>query len=391
MQRLNSTTTAPTPPAAGLAVRRLGNRAATVLLIGNFLSSSGGSRGVCEELAERLTAAGWEVLAASRKRARLPRLLDMIASARRWRNEYPVAQVDVYSGNAFFWAEAVCAMLRWIDKPYVLSLHGGNLPDFARRWPRRVSRLLRSATAVTVPSRYLAEHMAPYRADLRVLVNALDVRGCPFRLRAPPRRALTWLRAFHKIYNPVLAPQVLQLLTAEFPDLQLTMIGPDKGDGSLAATRHAAAALGVLDRMRFVGQVPKAAVPGWLDQGDIFLNTTNIDNAPVSTLEAMACGLCVVSTNVGGLPYLLADGTDALLVPPNDPVAMAAAVRRLLTEPALAARLSPNARHKAEQHDWAVVLPQWEALLRRAGLGGVLPACPERSLSQTADTPWLIR
>lgn len=80
-------------------------------------------------------------------------------------------------------------------------------------------------------------------------------------------------------------------------------------------------------------------------------------------MEAMACGLCVVSTNVGGIPYLLEHETDALLVPPNDPEAMAAAVRRILTEPGLAKRLSRNARAKAKQFDWDAILPQWEELL----------------------------
>jgi glycosyltransferase involved in cell wall biosynthesis len=89
-----------------------------------------------------------------------------------------------------------------------------------------------------------------------------------------------------------------------------------------------------------------------------------VDNTPVSILEAMACGLCIVSTNVGGISYLLEHEHDALLVPPDDPVTMAAAVRRVLTEPALAERLSFNARKKAELYDYSVVLPQWEALVK---------------------------
>jgi glycosyltransferase involved in cell wall biosynthesis len=88
-----------------------------------------------------------------------------------------------------------------------------------------------------------------------------------------------------------------------------------------------------------------------------------VDNMPVSVLEAMACGLCVISTNVGGIPYLLEHEHDAMLVPPNDPEAMAAAVRRLLHEPELSARLSANARAKAAQCDWSVVLPQWNRVL----------------------------
>src|SRR5207249_4816523 len=87
------------------------------------------------------------------------------------------------------------------------------------------------------------------------------------------------------------------------------------------------------------------------------------DNAPVSVLEAMACGLPVVSTNVGGMPYLLEGGRTGLLTPPGNVEAMANAVIRLLREPELALRLARNARERAEEFDWAFVLPRWESLL----------------------------
>ena len=107
----------------------------TILLVGNFLSGSGFNRGVCEDLAERLAQVGWPVITTSKKPVRPARLLDMVWTAWRRRNEYRLAQVDVYSGPSFLWAEAVCAVLRRAGKPYVLTLHGGALPDFARRWP----------------------------------------------------------------------------------------------------------------------------------------------------------------------------------------------------------------------------------------------------------------
>ncbi|MGC8827013.1 MAG: glycosyltransferase family 4 protein, partial [Anaerolineae bacterium] len=144
-------------------------------------------------------------------------------------------------------------------------------------------------------------------------------------------------------------------------------VGPDKGDGSLQAVRRTAEALGVLERIAFPGGVPKAEVPAWLDKGDIFINTTNVDNTPVSVMEAMACGLCIVSTDVGGIPYLLEHERDALLVPAGGADAMAEAVQRILTEPGLAERLSRNARAKAEGFDWSVILPAWEQIFSRSG------------------------
>jgi glycosyltransferase involved in cell wall biosynthesis len=166
-----------------------------------------------------------------------------------------------------------------------------------------------------------------------------------------------------------MAIRVLALLQPDFREIRLTMIGPDKGDGSLRRARRLAERLGVCDHVSFAGGVPKQEVPRWLNQGDIFLNTTNVDNTPVSVLEAMACGLCVVSTDAGGVPYLVEPGQDALLVGREDPEAMACAVRRILQEPGLAQRLSENGRAKVEKLDWSVVLPQWESLLSAVAQG----------------------
>jgi glycosyltransferase involved in cell wall biosynthesis len=349
-----------------------------VLIIGNFLSGAGFARGVCEDLAEHLSRAGWRIATASSRPGRWARLRDMLATVWRERGSYDVAQVDVYSGKAFMWAELVCAALRQAGKPYVLTLHGGNLPRFARRWPGRLRRLLQSAAFVTSPSSFLADSLRRVREDILVIPNPLEIGRYPFSIRSEAHPRLVWLRAFHRTYNPRLAPRVVALLAEEFPDVSLVMVGRDRGDGSLQETQDLARRLGVTARVSFPGGVSKAAVPDWLNRGDIFLNTTDVDNTPVSVLEAMACGMCVVSTDVGGLPYLLEDGRTALLVPPDDPLAMAGGVRRLLERPELSERLSRSARQAAEAFQWGAILPKWEALLREGAhsRGGVPEGSP---------------
>lgn len=334
-----------------------------VLLVGNFLSSTRGTRGVCEDLAVGLQAAGWPVITTSARPGRFARLADFLLTVWRQQHRYKVAQVDVYSGPSFIWAELVCWALRFLRKPYVLTLHGGNLPAFAQKRGKRVRRLLRSACAVTAPSAYLFEQMRVYRQDLICLPNSLELGKYPFRHRDRPEPNLVWLRAFHDIYNPSLAVKVVGLLVKDFPAVRLTMIGPDKRDGSLESAKNLAIQLGILEKITFAGPVPKATTPERLAQGDILLNTPRVDNTPVSILEAMGCGLCIVSTNVGGIPYLLEHDCDALLVPDNDEMAMAMAVRRLVNEEGVAGRLSRNGRRKTEGFDWLTILPKWERLL----------------------------
>lgn len=342
--------------------------AARVLIVGNFLSGHGNSRGVCEELAPRLREYGWSVLTTSARRGRMVRFADMLATAWLRRHDYDVAQVDVYSGPAFLWAEGVCQLLRRAGKPYVLTLHGGGLPAFSAGRSQRVRRLLHSAVAVTVPSTYLLTQMKPYREDLILVPNGISLSAYHFRTRRPQPR-LVWLRAFHQIYNPGMAVRVLQRLKDEFPSLSLTMTGGDKGDSSLEAVVSDAERLGVRSLLTVQGPVKKQDVPAVLDAGDIFLNTSRVDNTPVSVLEAMASGLNVVSTEVGGLPFLLTGEEDALLVPSDDDAAMAGAIRRLLENPELARRMQYAARAKVEEFEWNVVLPKWCSLLASAAHG----------------------
>jgi glycosyltransferase involved in cell wall biosynthesis len=288
----------------------------------------------------------------------------MLTTAWRLRDAYGLAQVDVYSGPAFYWAAAVCGLLRALGKPYVLTLHGGNLPAFSSRRHWLVHKLLGSADAVTSPSSYLSAEMRAFRHDIQVLPNAISLSQYPFVARDASDQRLVWIRAFHHIYEPQLAVRVVAELTARFPKLSLTMVGPDKGDGSLQSTQALARQLGVEDKIRFVGKVPKDEIAVWINSADIFLNTSTIDNSPVTVIEAMACGACVVTTEVGGIPYLCNHRVDAMLSPVSDVKAMASNISQLLSQPKLAQTLSRNSRSRVELMDWAAILPRWTSLLR---------------------------
>jgi len=334
----------------------------TILMIGNYLASPKHNRNIWHALSEHLEDVGWNIITTSTKERQLTRLLDMLFTIIKERNKYVLAQIDVFSGRAFTFAEICTWLLCQLKKPVILTLHGGNLPAFAKQFPKKVQRLLLSADEVVAPSDYLVRQLQEYRDDIRLIPNGIDSSRYPYRHRVHLKPKLVWLRAFHRIYNPELAIQALAVLKDEFPEIHLWMIGPDKGDGSLQNTILLAKTLQVAERVEFIPGVAKSDVPLWLNKGDIFLNTSNYDNTPVSVMEAMACGLCLVSTNVGGIPYLLKENVDALLVPPDSPEDMADAIRRILTEPDLAARLSASARFRAQDLDWSVILPKWETL-----------------------------
>ena len=337
-----------------------------LLVVGTFLPEFELERYAGGGLAVQVMKLGGEVITTSHLRSRPLRLVDMLRTAFLRRNDYDLGHITVFSGLAFAYAECVLALLSVLGKKCTLGLHGGNLPGFARRYPGRTRRLLNSSKLTVCPSRYLFEEMKPFGPDLRLIPNAIDItRYCAKGGRSQGTRLL-WLRAFHSIYNPGMAVTVLSEVLTAIPDASMTMVGPDKGDGSMQATKQLAKSAGILERINFAGPLAKEAVPKVMAQHDVFINTTNFDNTPVSVIEAMASGLPVVSTDVGGIPYLLEHGKTALLVKPGDSEGMAAGVKTLLTEAEVAMRLRANGRQLAESFDWGVVLPQWNRFLREA-------------------------
>ena len=107
-----------------------------------------------EDLADRLRAAGYDLICASPYRSGLARGAHMLTAAILYRQRYDLAIVDLYSGKAFLWGEALAILLTALRCPFAFVLRGGNLPDFARRWPKRVRSCLARASVVTAPSGY---------------------------------------------------------------------------------------------------------------------------------------------------------------------------------------------------------------------------------------------
>jgi glycosyltransferase involved in cell wall biosynthesis len=191
--------------------------------------------------------------------------------------------------------------------------------------------------------------------------NSINLADYTFKERSFFAPNILWVRAFAAIYNPKMAIDVLYLLQKKHPEATLTMVGPDK-DGSLETTKKYANQLKL--NVTFTGKLSKNE---WIDLSknhDIFINTTHFDNTPVSVLEAMALGLPVISTNVGGLPFLLTSQKNAYLVNDNDAKEMVAQIETIIHFPNQTHEIVTNAKSVVSNMDWEVVKNQWLNLLR---------------------------
>lgn len=330
-----------------------------VLLVGNFFSAMGGSRGPIEDLHDALVQAGLRVHYASSSSSRLHRLVDIIRTIHVHSRDADIAVVDVYSGTAFLTALVAALMLRIHRVPYMLTLHGGNLPAFQQRYSGLVDFVLRHAVRITCPSQYLARAFRSYSRKLTIIQNPIRVAEYMGQPATDGPQRILWLRAFHDTYNPLMAVRMFARLRSSMPEVAMTMAGPDKKDGSLERCTVLARELGVEKALMFRGGIPKADVPNLILQHSIFVNTTHVDNLPVTLIEAMASGLLVVSTDVGGVPDLMTHGVHGLLVPDDDAEAMADAILDVVHDPHRTSALRHSARLHAARFDIEPISKQW--------------------------------
>jgi phenylacetate-CoA ligase len=124
--------------------------------------------------------------------------------------------------------------------------------------------------------------------------------------------------------------------------------------------------MGLAQAVQFAGRLERDAMAALYRSADLMLNPSLADNMPNSVLEAWASGVPVVSTNVGGIPYLAQDGVTASLVPPADAPAMAQACIALLSDPALWQQRAQAGLQQAQRYTWRRVQPVLGDVYRRA-------------------------
>lgn len=332
-----------------------------IIYVDNFLTRHGNTPTTGTTLVELFLEEGYSVITTSNKNNQLLRLADMLFTISQ-NSRKSVVLIATYSTSAFNFAWACALLCRILQIPFIPCLHGGNLPQRIKSSPKKAAQVFRPSFMNVAVSGYLKKSMDKHRWKSLVIPNNIDIGAYPFRQRTNCSPSILWVRSFHQIYNPALAVRIVYTLSKSYPKTTLIMIGPDK-DGSFEQCKLLAKELGVEGRITFTGLLPRDE---WIKHAadcDIFINTTNFDNLPVSVVEALALGLITISTNVGGVPYLIDNQQDGLLVPPNSETAFVNAIAKVLNSAQLCERLSIAARKKAEAFDWKQVKILWNNLL----------------------------
>src|SRR5438034_7958462 len=247
-------------------------------------------------------------------------------------------------------------MGKWYGKRVILNYRSGEAEDHLRRWSRTAIPVMRLADALIVPSGYLVDVFARVGLRARAIANVVDFDQFRFRERRPLRPVFLSNRSFERHYNVACVLRAFARIQRSHPDARLILAGDGEERGALLGLARELD----LHHVEFLGRVTPDRMPGVYDAADVYLNAPDIDNMPGSILEAFASGLPVVTTDAGGIPFILRHDDTGLLVPRGDDVAMATAALQLLEDPQLASRLTAAAFDECH-HLYAVedVLAQW--------------------------------
>jgi len=279
------------------------------------------------------------------------------------------------SGWAWHLFAAPAVWIGWLRrKPVIVNYRGGEADTFFDRQFWWVKPTLLRTHAVVVPSAFLEEVFRKRMVAVDIVPNVIDLsRFFPAR-REPGEYHLIVTRNLEDIYDIPTALRAFAIVQKHLPGARLTVAGSGP---KFAELQKLCEAMGIASSVRFTGRLDNERVAELYRLADLMLNPSLADNMPISLLEAMASGVPVVSTRVGGVPYLVEDGKNALLVPAGDSSAMASASLRVLQDRELASRLVRSGIEVAQRYTWTEVKPRLFTVYARVlGVATLSPCVP---------------
>ena len=369
----------------------LGFNGLRVALVGPLPPPSGGMANQTRQLAELLRGEGAEVEMVATNAAYRPAFVGRMPGVRAlfrllpyllalWRAAGRNQLLHVMANSGWSW-HFFAAPAIWIgslrSRPVLINYRGGEAGSFLQGQAKVVSLSLRRASALLVPSGFLEAVFAQHGFRTEVVPNVVDLQRFKPKPEPEPEPELELkqsvrvftvphllvARNLELLYDNATAIHALVIVRARYPNVKLTLAG--SGPEALAL-QSLVEALGLNGAVCFAGRLEREAMAEMYRSATLSINPSLADNMPNSVLESLASGVPVVSTNVGGVPFLVQHGVTALLVPPKDGAAMADAVLRLLDDACLRQSLRTAGLAHVQRYTWALIGPQLAAIYRRS-------------------------
>ncbi|WP_374493550.1 glycosyltransferase family 4 protein [Zoogloea sp.] len=352
-------------------------------IVGPLPPPSGGMANQCKQLVGLLQAEGVQVelvrTNAPYKPAFVGKVPVMRAFARLlpyllalWRASGRTDVMHVLANSGWSW-HLFSAPAIWIARlrgtPVVVNYRGGEAEPFFAAAPRFVHRTLASASALVVPSAFLDGVFRRFGFESRIVPNIINLErfAVPRKTTGAHAPHVVVTRNLEPIYDIPTVLAAFAQVRKRLPEARLTVAGSGP---ELRNLETMAVNLGIAPSVTFAGRIDNENIPALYASADLMINPSTVDNMPISILEAFASGVPVVSTDVGGVPFIAENGRTALLVPARAPERMAEAMLELLLDQDKARRLAAAASDEVKQYAWPVIREKWLSVYRAAVLAG---------------------
>lgn len=279
-----------------------------VLLIANYKPSIGGISGQVELLYNNLLKEDICADIFSMKRHFFIRLflpLKLLIIGHR----YDVFHIHACSSWGFLSAVVGITIGRLLNRRVVLTYHGGGAETFFKKHPILINYFLRKTDVNIVLSGFLASVFEKYRIPCQILPNILELDDRKFKKRSVIHPCFVSVRTLSPMYNIGCIIRAFEIVQKQIPASKLYIVG----DGCSRNELELMVEQKGINNIRFCGHVSNSEIYSYLDKADIFISSPVIDNQPMSVLEAFNAGLLVISSNVGGVPYMVENYKTGLL------------------------------------------------------------------------------
>lgn len=352
-----------------------------IMMVGPLPPPSGGMANQTRQLAELLSHEGSRVEIVQVNAPYRPAWIGHLKGVRAvfrllpyllqlWRSAGRVDLAHVMANSGWSWhlfSVPAIWLAHWRGVPVVVNYRGGEAPQFLQAAQSAVRFTMRRSALLAVPSGFLEGIFAGYGMKAEILPNIVNLDlfypGHSIAVNRNTAPRILVARNLEPLYDVATVLRAFALIWQAWPEAYLTIAGsgPER-----AALESLALQLGLEQAVRFTGRLSPQQMAFLYRETDISINPSLADNMPNSILESLASGVPVISTNVGGVPYLVRDGITALLVPPSDPEAMATAIIRLVNDEALCCKLICNGLQEVLSYTWANIKARLETLYLQA-------------------------
>jgi glycosyltransferase involved in cell wall biosynthesis len=266
--------------------------------------------------------------------------------------------VHVFSASYFSYLLCVMPAIligKVYGKKVVLNYRSGEAEDHLGNWRLTAVPVMRLADRIVVPSGYLVDVFARFGLAAQPIFNMVELDAFKYRERRPIRPVFLTSRLLEPLYNVPCVLRAFALIQARFPEASLVVAG----DGWMRPQLEDLARELGLRNVRFAGRVAFEGMPALYDEADVYLMAPDLDNMPGTVIECLSCGLPVVTSDAGGVPYIVTHGETALIVPRGDHEALARQAIRLLEDNEFAVQMARAGRESCRRFTWHAVRDEW--------------------------------